>query len=636
MSSVAKSARRTLQALVWIIVILFALLTFGVATDARNATATPGLGLDLKGGKLIILEAVATNGATIDESDMKQAVSIIRKRVDATGTSEAEIATEGDLRIRVSLPGDPDDATLDLVRKSAQLQFRPVLVQAQTGSITTTIPTTNPTPTPDTVSPTQLPGAPASVAPTTSASTVAPTPTASAVGIDTASPVHEVANVETAAGVQDATPTPTPSASAEPSASPSPALSDTPATTPTDASDLAWITPKVQAEFDALDCTLKENQGGGSTGDPNAAFAACDTDGLYKYILGPVEMDGKDVSTASSGPNITQAGTQDGFAVFLKLTGSGGKKFTETTTRLYELNKAGAAPRDEFAMVLDGAVISAPRVGNGPITGGEASITGNFTQSSAQLLANQLKFGALPMTLIVLDEQFISSTTGDSSLRHGMIAGLIGLILVVIYTMFQYRALAAVTIGSLIVAGVLTYEVITLLSWGMNYRLTLAGVTGLIVAIGITADSFIIYFERVKDELRSGRSLAAAVEHGWKRARRTVIASDAVSFLAALVLYTLAVGSVRGFAFTLGLTTLVDLMVVFMFTHPTLALLARTKFFGDGHRFSGLDPRQLGRDAIYKGKGRAPVTDGDGKPALTLAERKAQKARAAADAGEKE
>ena len=287
-------------------------------------------------------------------------------------------------------------------------------------------------------------------------------------------------------------------------------------------------------------------------------------------------------------------------------------------------------------MVLDGVVISAPGVRDGAITGGTAQISGNFTQKSAQDLANQLKFGALPMTLEVQSEQAISATKGASDLQSGMLAGLIGLILVVIYTLFQYRALGAVTIGSLLIAGGLTYLIITLLSWGMGYRLSLAGVAGLIVAIGITADSFIVYFERVKDELREGRSLVAAVQHGWSRARRTILASDAISFLAALVLYMLAVGSVRGFAFTLGLTTLIDLLVVFMFTHPILAILARTKFFGDGHRFSGLDPRQLGRDAIYKGRGRVTTPDGAGEPTLTLAERKAKKAHVAADPAEKE
>jgi len=621
-SSAVKGARRTLQALAAIIVIMFVLLTLGVMTHQKNATWTPGLGLDLAGGHEITLLAKTTDGSTVTQSDLNQAVAIIRKRVDASGTSEASITTAGSVNILVGLPGTPDQATIDLVKKSAQLQFRPVLAEATSTGTATVTPTASPTPTGDTVSPTVLPSVPPSAS-----STVKPTASAAASGIDTGSPVHEMANVKTGA-------TPTPSATP----SPTPAPTTKPATTPTDPSSLSWITPEIQAAYDALDCTTPESRSGrGILGDPKAAFVTCDASDPVKYILGPVEMDGKDVATAASGPHQTQAGTTDGtYEVRLTMTGGGAKKFAATTSRLYDLYKAGSSPRERFAMVLDGVVISAPGVRDGAITGGTAQISGNFTQKSAQDLANQLKFGALPMTLEVQSEQAISATKGASDLQSGMLAGLIGLILVVIYTLFQYRALGAVTIGSLLIAGGLTYLIITLLSWGMGYRLSLAGVAGLIVAIGITADSFIVYFERVKDELREGRSLVAAVQHGWSRARRTILASDAISFLAALVLYMLAVGSVRGFAFTLGLTTLIDLLVVFMFTHPILAILARTKFFGDGHRFSGLDPRQLGRDAIYKGRGRVTTPDGAGEPTLTLAERKAKKAHVAADPAEKE
>lgn len=617
MSSAVKGARRTLQGLAAIIVILFALLTLGVMTHAKGAQWLPGLGLDLAGGHEITLRAKTTDGSTVTQSDLNQAVSIIRKRVDASGTSEASITTQGNLNILVALPGTPDQATIDLVKKSAQLQFRPVLQEAtSTGAATTST-----APGSGTVSPTVLPAVPPSSA------ALAPKPSASAAGIDTGSPVHEMANVETAGG---AAATPAPSAATAPTTAPA-------TTAATDPSSLSWITPAIQAAYDALDCTTQKSHAGGDVGNPATAFVTCDAVNPVKYILGPVEMNGSDVSTAASGPHTTQAQTTDGtYEVRLTLTGSGGSKFATTTARLQKLHDAGAAPRDRFGMVLDGVVISAPRVADGAITGGVAQISGSFTQKSAQDLANQLKFGALPMTLEVQSEQAISATKGASDLQSGMVAGLIGLILVVIYTLFQYRALGAVTVGSLVIAGGLTYLIIALLSWGMGYRLSLAGVAGLIVAIGITADSFIVYFERVKDELREGRSLVAAVEHGWARARRTILASDAISFLAALVLYILAVGSVRGFAFTLGLTTLVDLLVVFIFTHPTLAILARTKFFGDGHRLSGLDPRQLGRDAVYKGRGRVSAPDGAGEPVLTLAERKAKKARAAADPAEKE
>jgi protein-export SecD/SecF family membrane protein len=234
----------------------------------------------------------------------------------------------------------------------------------------------------------------------------------------------------------------------------------------------------------------------------------------------------------------------------------------------------------------------------------------------AKALSDQLRFGALPISFEIQSEQQISATLGGEQLRMGMLAGLIGLLLVVVYSLFQYRALGLVTVASLVVAGALTYLAIAILGWTENYRLSLAGVAGIIVAIGQTADSFIVYFERIRDELREGRGLVSAVENGWKRAKRTVLASKAVNLLAALVLYFVAVGNVRGFAFTLGLTALADLIVVFMFTHPTLQLLARTKFFGEGHRFSGLDPKRLGAVPLYRGAGRLRTPED--KPAVAV------------------
>jgi preprotein translocase subunit SecD len=256
--------------------------------------------------------------------------------------------------------------------------------------------------------------------------------------------------------------------------------------------------------------------------------------------------------------------------------------------------------------VLDGLVVSAPAT-NERIPNGTAQITGgNITQTSATLLASQLKFGALPVSFTVLTENQISAVLGGEQLQRGLLAGLIGLLLVVFYSLLQYRALGLVTILSLGIAGGFTYGLVALLSWTSEYRLSLAGVTGLIVAIGITADSFIVYFERVRDEVREGRPLHSAVEAAWKRARRTILVSDTVSFLAAVVLYVLAAGSVKGFAFTLGLTTLIDVLVVFLFTKPAVTLLSRTKFFGGGHRFSGFSPEQLGRLSwpAYVGRGR--------------------------------
>ncbi len=278
--------------------------------------------------------------------------------------------------------------------------------------------------------------------------------------------------------------------------------------------------------------------------------------------------------------------------------------------------------------MLDGNVISAPRTLS-PILGGQAQITGNFTQASATDLANQLKFGALPISFRVETSETISALLGAEQLQRGLLAGVIGLVLVVLYSLLQYRALGFVTVSSLAIAGGLTYGLVVLMGWRQGFRLSLPGVAGLIVAIGITADSFIVFFERVRDEVRDGRQLQPAVEAAWVRAKRTILISDTVSFLAALVLFILAVGGVRGFAFTLGLTTIVDIAVVFLFTKPVVTLLSRTRFFGGGHRLSGFDAGHLGRQISYAGRGRvrtaAPRASSDG---LTIAERRAAAARA--------
>jgi preprotein translocase subunit SecD len=300
------------------------------------------------------------------------------------------------------------------------------------------------------------------------------------------------------------------------------------------------------------------------------------------------------------------------------------------TARLFTL----ASPQNQFAITLDGLVITAPAT-NAVITNGQAQITGSFTQETATVLADQLKYGALPIGFEVQSQENISATLGEDSLAAGLIAGLIGLIVVVVYMTFQYRGLASVVLGSLMVAALLVYLAVAFLSWRQGYRLSLAGVAGLIVAIGVTADSFIVYFERVRDELREGKTLEVAVEAGWKRALRTILVSDAVSITAAVVLYMLTSSSVRGFAFTLGLTTLIDLLVVALFTHPMLQLLARNKFFASGHKWSGFDlsasrAAYLGRaqfrvsDSLAEGK--AEKASKEAKKRQTIAERKAKEA----------
>ncbi|NAZ83965.1 protein translocase subunit SecD, partial [Kineococcus sp. R8] len=383
----------------------------------------------------------------------------------------------------------------------------------------------------------------------------------------------------------------------QPSAAPTPA--------PTDASDLTQLeSPEVQQLFTQLDCSNPANRTGGIVDDPTKVLVTCSQDGAAKYVLGPAEIEGTQLTDASSGQETNSQGRiTGGWQVNLQFDSAGATAFQDLTQRISAL----PSPQNQFAAVLDGLVVTAPSVSS-VIPGGQAQITGNFTEASADALAQQLKFGALPLSFEVQTEDQVSATLGTEQLQRGLIAGLIGLVLVVGYSLLQYRGLGLVTVGSLVLAAALNWGVILLLSWLQGFRLSLAGVAGLIVAIGVTADSFILFFERVRDEIRDGRILSSAVEAGWHRARRTIIISDAVSLLSAVVLYVLATGNVRGFAYTLGITTVIDIVIVFLFTHPVVALLSRTKFFGGGHKLSGFDPEHLGsvvaRTALHSGAPR--------------------------------
>jgi len=430
--------------------------------------------------------------------------------------------------------------------------------------------------------------------------------------------VSEVAPTA-AVGEDGTTATPTP----EPT--PSAALNDVPTTSPTNASDLAYVTEALADEYTNFDCQSEDAETT-NVAPADEPLVTCDEDGLYKYILGPVEVAGDTITDATNSLVTTSAGVSTGeWGVNIVFDNEGTEQFAAVTERLFNLTGS----QNQFAIVLDGRVISAPTT-NAVITTGEPQISGSFTQESSKTLADQLKYGALPISFTTESTEVISSTLGDSQLRSGLIAGIIGLILVLIYSLFQYRLLGLVTMASLVVAGVLTYLVIALMSWRYGYRLSLAGVAGLIVAIGFTADSFIVYFERIRDELRDGRNLVSSVEAGWKRALRTIYAAKAVNLLSAIVLYILAIGNVRGFALTLGLTTIIDVLIVVLFTHPMLQLMAKTQYFSSGHKLSGLDPNALG--AVYRGRAqfRAPeaarTTAGASREAArrqTIAERKA-------------
>jgi preprotein translocase subunit SecD len=544
----------------------------------------PKLGLDLEGGTSVILQprAADKSSGSVTSEAIDQAVSILRKRVDSFGVSEAEVTRQGtgsNQTIVISIPGEENQQLLETATKTAQLRFRQVLASAA-GT-----PTVAPTATPS--------GAATPSGTATPSSSPSASPSASAPAGATASSAPSATNNGRAVprALQTATPTPTPSSGApSPSATPSPTTTQAPS-----ASAVVTSTDQIPAEllaqFEALDCSKPENlRGTGSTDPVGQPLVTCSDDGQAKYILGDAKLVGTDVKSAEAGLEQTAQGVTTGsWEVRLGFTGSGTSKFGNLTTAVTTLTP----PLNQVAIVLDGLVVSAPSI-NEPITGGQAQITGGFTQQEATDLANVLKYGALPLSFDAGQVQNVSPTLGSDQLRAGLLAGAIGLALVVLYSLLYYRGLGIVTVLSLIVAGILNYGIVVLLGYQIGFRLSLAGVAGLIVAIGITADSFIVYFERLRDEVREGRTLRVAVETGWARARRTIISADVVSFLAAVVLYVLSIGSVRGFAFTLGLTTVIDVLVVFLFTKPLMTIFARTKFYGQGHRFSGLDPRRLG------------------------------------------
>jgi len=359
-------------------------------------------------------------------------------------------------------------------------------------------------------------------------------------------------------------------------------------TTATDAAATppAGISAELNALYAALDCTNPENRQGTGTDVATDVILACSTDGGAKYILAGAEVLGRQVSKATAAVDTTTGGN---WFVSLTFNGEGTKAFGEQTARVVSLT----APQNQVAIVLDGLVVSAPRI-NEAIRGGSAQITGNFTQVEAQDLANVLKYGSLPLAFDRGEVQQVSPTLGSDQLSAGLLAGALGLGLVLLYSILYYRGLGLVTVGSLTVAAGLIYLLVLLLGEWIGFTLTLAGIAGIIVAIGITADSFIVYFERIRDELREGKSLRSAVETGWVRARRTIVVADSVSIIAAVLLYFLAVGGVRGFAFTLGLTTLVDLLVIFAFTKPMMSLLSKWKFYASGHPLSGLSKKSSG------------------------------------------
>ena len=652
-----KHPGRRLLTLLLAIVVGYSALAFGTAT--HRTTMTPGLALDLEGGTQIILTPTTSDGSEITDENVNEAIGVIRQRVDASGVSEAQISRQGGQNIVVSLPGTPSPETLELVRTSAVLYFRPVIRVIQ-GSAAALAQVRNQIAQ-------QAASASAGAPATASEQATAPAaePTADQAGSEgegaegAAERATDQAGAEGAQEGASAAPTPAPTAlttvtpeevatsMADVNGDGAIGSDPLPATSQDDSSD-SWITEQLLYDAYMTDCKAPGNLTGQAQ-DPSAAVISCAKDGSgATYILGPADIAGTDIANANAGLETTDQGTTtNNWVVSLEFDKEGTAAFAEVSKRLLAYrDKAAAAgtsqngvqstdsQKAQFAIVLDGLTIMAsgfnPSVVS-PITDGRVQITGGFTQAQAKTLANQLSFGSLPLTFTVQSEQQISATLGTEQLRNGLIAGLVGFLLIIVYLLWQYRGLAVVAVASLIAAAASTYLVIALLSWSMGYRLSLAGVAGLIISIGITMDSFIIYFERVRDEVRHGRTLVAAVDEGWTHARRTIIVSDAVNLVAAVVLYFLAVGGVQGFAFTLGVTTVVDLAIIILFTHPMMVQILRIRFFGEGHRLSGLDPEHLGaRSLAAYGRGRQAAADA---VVGSLARRKARAAERTADSG---
>ncbi|MFD7247903.1 protein translocase subunit SecD [Streptomyces massasporeus] len=547
-----------------LILIALVALTGGMFASGHTK---PRLGIDLAGGTSITLRAVpeAGNESAINKTNMDTAVSIMERRVNGLGVSEAEVQTQGRDNIVVNIPkGTNSEQARKQVGTTAKLYFRPVIATEVSGGKGAASPSPSPT-----GSPSGKPSGAASDKPAaTDKNSASPSATPTTQG-----------RAVTDGLKADATPSA--SASDKPGASPSPSASGGSAEADANA---------LQAKYAKLDCTDTKTRStvgdGVKASQPTLACGKNAQGQWQKYILGPAEVDGTDVDKAQAVLN-TQTGA--GWTVTMDFTDGGAKKFADITGKLAQ----NQSPQNQFAIVLDGDVVSDPYVRQA-LTGGNAEISGNFNQQSAQDLSNMLSYGALPLTFKVDSMTTVTAALGGDQLQAGLIAGAIGLALVVIYLLAYYRGLSFVAILSLLVSAALTYTLMALLGPAIGFALNLPAVCGAIVAIGITADSFIVYFERVRDEIREGRTLRPAVERAWPRARRTILVSDFVSFLAAAVLFIVTVGKVRGFAFTLGLTTLLDVVVVFLFTKPLLTLLARRPFFANGHKWSGLDPKSLG------------------------------------------
>ena len=506
----------------------------------------PRQGLDLVGGTSVIL---TPEGDTPAAGALSSAVDIIRRRVNGTGVTSAEVVREGD-NVRVSLPNVGRKEALETVGTTAELTFRPVTQSFEPGpGVTTASPTPSATGTPK---PTKTP-------------TKTPTATATANN----RPLSGALLPAQASPSPTATATPTATPTARPSGTPRPSRSAEPGELTVEQA-IATIDCRDPKDRARIADTFGEKERNGEE------IVSCDVTGEAKYLLGPSELGGTEVRTANATIQQDANGVSTGEWI-VQLEMKNADKWADLTEKYAQQN---------LAIVLDGIVQSAPTV-EGRIPGGIATISGTFNEKSAKELANVLKYGSLPVQFEQSQTQTISPTLGEKSLNGAVLAGLIGLALVLLYAVLYYRALGLVTIAGMLLFGALNFLAIVVLGQTMGFTLTLAGIAGLIVSVGISADSYVVFYERLRDEVRGGRSVQAGVERGFTRAFVTILTADGVSFLAALILYALSVGEVRGFAFTLGLATIIDVFVAWFYTRPVVTMLARTRMFREG-RFGGL------------------------------------------------
>ncbi|HEX3705742.1 MAG TPA: protein translocase subunit SecD [Mycobacteriales bacterium] len=560
-------------------------------------SATPALGLDLRGGTEVTLTASPLGAhGKITKAALNQAVNIIRKRVNGLGVGGATVQAQGSNHIVVSVPGK-GYAIASTVGKTALLRFRQVLAVG------------NYTPVPAS---TNSPGVTATVSPSATATGKASSKTSgksskskskgdalsSALLAAKAKPTTSPSATPT--GSPSATPTVTPTGSTTPTVSPTGTGStDQTGDQPLPNSESPTLSAAFEAAFASWNCVKNPNPTNGNDVATDYIIA-CDPTQRLVYVLGPAAVEGTQVSSASAGLNTAGAN----WVVNIKFTGSGSKAWLALTKATYEVADSPDSgfgtcgpPKgcNAIAITLDGVVESAPATEQDGIPGGLTQISGSFSQTQATDLANVVQYGSLPLKFTQSNVQTVSATLGSKQLRGGLIAGGIGLVLVILFSLLYYRALGLVTIGSLAVSGLILYAVTTLLGHSsLGYTLSLPGIAGFIVAVGITADSFVVYFERLRDEIREGRRLRSAVDRAWPRARRTILSADTVSLLAAFILYVVSIGDVRGFAFTLGMSTLSDLLIVFFFTRPLLQVLGRRPAFDSGKAWTGIGRARAG------------------------------------------